>query len=208
MVMKGFVKGAVLTAVLSVGATLFAGDVSAHGYIKEPASRAYMGSLEKQIIGWTAATQKYGSVVDNPQSVEGLKGFPAGGPPDGKIASANGGFGQIDFGLDRQTADHWVKQNMHGGLNTFTWHYTAPHATSKWHYYITKKDWNPNKPLTRDEFELIGTVDHDGSRADTNLSHKIYVPADRSGYHVILGVWDVADTSNAFYNVIDVNLIQ
>ncbi len=31
---------------------------------------------------------------------------------------------------------------------------------------------------------------------------------DRSGYHVILAVWDVADTANAFYNVIDVNLIN
>nr|WP_223831719.1 lytic polysaccharide monooxygenase [Bacillus swezeyi] len=206
--MKGFIKGAVLTAALGIGATLFTDDATAHGYIKEPASRGYMGSLEKQVIGWTAATQKYGSVVDNPQSVEGPKGFPFAGPADGKIASANGGSGQIDFGLDRQTADHWVKQDMSGGLNTFTWHYTAPHSTSKWHYYITKKDWDPNKPLTRDDFELIGTVEHDGSKADTNLTHEIYVPTDRSGYHVILGVWDVADTSNAFYNVIDVNLIN
>lgn len=30
----------------------------------------------------------------------------------------------------------------------------------------------------------------------------------RNGYHVILAVWDVADTSNAFYNVIDVNLVN
>ena len=41
-----------------------------------------------------------------------------------------------------------------------------------------------------------------------NLTHKINVPTDRSGYHVILAVWDVADTANAFYNVIDVNLIN
>ena len=34
------------------------------------------------------------------------------------------------------------------------------------------------------------------------------MPTDRSGYHVILAVWDVADTANAFYNVIDVNLIN
>ncbi|KAA0566548.1 hypothetical protein F0342_00375 [Bacillus sp. CH30_1T] len=27
---------------------------------------------------------------------------------------------------------------MRGGLNTFTWKYTAAHATSKWHYSITK----------------------------------------------------------------------
>ncbi|MDR4174483.1 lytic polysaccharide monooxygenase, partial [Bacillus nitratireducens] len=75
-------------------------------------------------------------------------------------------------------------------------------------YYITKKGWNPNKPLTRADFEPIGTVKHDGSAASNNLSHKINVPTDRSGYHVILAVWDVADTVNAFYNVIDVNLVN
>jgi chitin-binding protein len=49
---------------------------------------------------------------------------------------------------------------------------------------------------------------HDGSAASNNLTHEINVPTDRNGYHVILGVWDVADTPNAFYNVIDVNLIN
>ena len=51
-------------------------------------------------------------------------------------------------------------------------------------------------------------MQHDGSAASNNLTHKINVPTDRSGYHVILAVWDVADTANAFYNVIDVNLIN
>jgi len=34
----------------------------------------------------------------------------------------------------------------------------------------------------------------------------ITVPSNRSGYHVILAVWDVSNTVNAFYNVIDVNV--
>ena len=34
----------------------------------------------------------------------------------------------------------------------------------------------------------------------------IDIPANRNGYHVILAVWDIADTVNAFYNVIDVNV--
>ncbi|MGP6148493.1 fibronectin type III domain-containing protein [Priestia flexa] len=67
---------------------------------------------------------------------------------------------------------------------------------------------NPNEPLKRSDFELISTVNHNGTAANTNLTHEINVPIDRSGYHVILGVWDVADTPNAFYNVIDVNLIN
>ncbi|WP_196244364.1 lytic polysaccharide monooxygenase, partial [Lysinibacillus sphaericus] len=58
--------------------------------------------------------------------------------------------------------------------------------TSKWHYYITKRDWNPNKPLTRADLEPIGTVAHNGTAASTNLTHTINVPTDRNGYHVIL----------------------
>ena len=65
---------------------------------------------------------------------------------------------------------------------------------------------NPNQPLARKDLELIGTVAHDNSAASNNLSHQINVPADRSGYNVILAVWDVNDTPNAFYNVIDVNV--
>lgn len=37
------------------------------------------------------------------------------------------------------------------------------------------------------------------------VTHNCYVPEDRSGYHVILAVWEVGDTTNSFYNAIDVN---
>lgn len=146
-------------------------------------------------------------MITNPQSLEAPKGFPKDGPADGHIASANGGLGQIgDFVLDNQTVDRWKKTDINTGANTFTWHYTAPHKTTKWHYYMTKPGWNQNTPLKRDQLELIGTVEHDGSTASNNLSHTINIPQDRVGYNVILAVWDVADTSNAFYNVIDVNI--
>ncbi|KZB91929.1 hypothetical protein A2U94_08455 [Bacillus sp. VT 712] len=83
-------KGAVTAAVLSFGMWVSADDASAHGYIQEPASRGYVGSLEKQVIGWQAAMEKHGRVIDSPQSVEGPKGFPERGPADGHIASAEG----------------------------------------------------------------------------------------------------------------------
>ncbi|MGP2688349.1 lytic polysaccharide monooxygenase, partial [Serratia nevei] len=38
------------------------------------------------------------------------------------------------------------------------------------------------------------------------VTHQCNIPADRSGSHVILAVWDIADTANAFYQAIDVNL--
>ncbi|MEN1939018.1 lytic polysaccharide monooxygenase [Paenibacillus sp. 102] len=175
-------------------------NASAHGFVEKPGSRA---ALCSQPYG--ALNLNCGSIMYEPQSLEAPKGFPQGGPVDGKIASAGGKFDGI---LDQQTSNRWFKNTINGGENTFTWKYTAPHLTSQWHYYITKKGWDPNKPLARADFEPIGTVKHDGSAASNNLSHKINVPTDRSGYHVILAVWDVADTANAFYNVIDVNLVN
>jgi len=59
---------------------------------------------------------------------------------------------------------------------------------------LTTRDWNPNSPLTFDELERISVIRHDGTAALTNT------------HHVILAVWDVADTANPFYNVMDVNI--
>lgn len=179
----------------------------AHGYVETPPARGYQGKLDMGNLGWTEALNLYGNVITNPQSLEAPKGFPVNGPADGRIASANGGYGQIgDYILDNQTSQRWKKTAINSGETTFTWYYTAPHKTAKWHYYMTKAGWDQNSPLVREELELIGTIDHDGSIASTNLSHTVNIPQNRLGYHVVLAVWDVEDTGNAFYNVIDVNV--
>lgn len=183
--------------------TLTSVDVAAHGYVSEPASRGYQGSLDKN-TNWNAAFKKYGAVINEPQSLEAPKGFPAAGPEDGQIASANGAVG--DFLLDQQSSSLWTKQQLTAGANDFTWTFTANHATTKWHYYMTKAGWDQNDALTRDDLEFIGEVGNDGQLASTNPTHSINIPNDRLGYHVILAVWDVADTKNGFYNVIDVDV--
>jgi chitin-binding protein len=163
-----------------------------HGYVSEPASRAKLG-----------AANNVGSVQYEPQSLEAPKGFPLAGPVDGKIASAGGMFGGI---LDQQSSDRWIKHDMVGGVNDITWYNTAPHRTAKWHYYITKKGWNSNAPIKRSDLELIGTFEYGGKQPERSVTHKVNVPTDRNGYHIILAVWDIEDTTNAFYQVIDVNL--
>lgn len=200
------VKFKFFTLVLVVITTLvFSISLSAHGYVKSPASRGYQGSLDKTTLGYTAALEKYGSVINEPWSLEAPKGFPAFGPADGRIASANGSIGGSTV-LDLQTADRWKKTDISTGVNTFLWTYSAYHSTAKWHYYITKQGWNPNKPLAREDLEFIGEVLHDGSKPSENAPHSITIPSNRQGYHVIVAIWDVADTANAFYNVIDVNV--
>ena len=42
---------------------------------------------------------------------------------------------------------------MKPGPQTFTWYHTAKHKTNNWRYYITKQDWDVNKPLSREAFE-------------------------------------------------------
>ncbi|MCE5173628.1 lytic polysaccharide monooxygenase [Paenibacillus profundus] len=176
---------------------IFAENASAHGYIESPASRAV---LCKQGLN-----KDCGQVQYEPQSVEGKGSFPQGGPADGQIAG-----GGVFAELNEQTADRWHKVALQGGKNTFKWHLTAPHATAKWNYYITKKDWDPNKPLTRADLEQVPfcSIDDGGKRPPNSVTHECSVPTDRSGYHLILGVWEIADTGNAFYQVIDVNLVN
>ncbi|WP_235190080.1 lytic polysaccharide monooxygenase [Bacillus gaemokensis] len=175
----------------------FAQKASAHGYVESPASRSY---LCKQGVNLNCGPIQY-----EPQSVEGPGLFPQLGPSDGKIAGA-GHFPDLDV----QTVDRWKKVTLSGGKNKFQWKLTAPHSTKEWKYYITKKDWNPNKPLTRFDLDLVPFyVKNDGGvRPGTTVIHEANVPTDRSGYHLILAVWEIADTGNAFYQVIDVNLVN
>ncbi|MFB9328208.1 lytic polysaccharide monooxygenase [Paenibacillus aurantiacus] len=173
---------------------LFAQSASAHGYVDSPASRAIQCK--------NGLNTNCGPIIYEPQSLEGLKGFPAAGPADGKIASAGlAGFSA----LDEQSATRWNKVNMSSGPNTFTWKFTARHATTSYRYFITKENWNPNAPLTRDQLNLTPfcTINGNGQQPPATLSHSCNVPA-RTGYHIILAVWDIADTGNAWYNAIDV----
>lgn len=144
-----------------------------------------------------------GSIIYEPQSLEAPKGFPAAGPADGQLVSA----GIAAFSpLNEQTPYRWVKTSVQQGPFVVTWLFSANHRTTGYEYYITKADWNPNAPLTRAQFDLMPfcTIDGGGLQPPlTGDTHTCTLP-DRSGYHVILAVWIIDDTNNAFYNAMDV----
>ncbi|PKB90729.1 hypothetical protein A8A01_04825 [Ewingella americana] len=126
---------------------------------------------------------------------------------DGEIASAeHSPSGKSNGELDEQSANRWAKNPIKPGYNTFKWKFTANHPAAKFEYFITKNGWNPEKQLTRDSFESTPfcTVDGGGIMVNGTATHECQVPA-HDGYQIILGVWTVADTTNAFYNVIDVD---
>jgi chitin-binding protein len=145
-----------------------------------------------------------GAVRYEPQSVEGPDRFPSTGPADGTIAAAGSpSWGQ----LNEQTPARWHKVDIKSGANTFKWHFTATHRTRDFRYFITKQGWDQTKPLSRDSFDLTPfcTYSGHGKHPATDISHKCNVP-QRSGYQVILGVWDVGDTAASFYSVVDAKI--
>ncbi|OKP05591.1 lytic polysaccharide monooxygenase [Xenorhabdus eapokensis] len=185
-----------LTAFGTIPFSSIAEPDSNHGYIDTPPSRALL--CQKGI------NKNCGSVTYEPQSIEGPKGFPQGGPPDGQLASA--GVGQFKQ-LNEQSLDRWHHVTINKGINKFNWTITARHSTTSWQFYITKPGWDPNKSLTRAQFDLTPFCERfdNGKRPGQTVSLNCDIP-DRSGYHVILGVWTIADTANAFYQVIDVDI--
>lgn len=166
-----------------------------HGYTNGPISRA------KHCQNGTVTN--CGQIQWEPQSVEGPKGFPGRGPADGQLCS--GGLAQFDQ-LNDQRGGAWPATRLpSGGRYTLTWYLTAPHSTADFKYYITKQGWNQNAPLTRSALDLnpFHTVSMHGARPSNNVSHPATLPY-RSGRHMILAVWTIEDTGNAFYQCSDV----
>lgn len=183
--------------------------VTASGLLAGPVSSAsahgYVGGGSSSLISraaWSANADR-GSVAFEPQSLEAPKGFPAAGPADGQLASAGGLFGGA---LDQQSATRWAKNVVGAGPVTVSWTLTAAHRTAQWRYFITKPGWNPDDRLDRGDFELLATFDGGGAVPSVPTTHTLTIPADRTGYHVIYAVWDIADTANAFYNAIDIDI--
>ncbi|RQT98789.1 N-acetylglucosamine-binding protein GbpA [Burkholderia cepacia] len=190
-----------LSPLVACASMFFAQHAFAHGYLSDPPSRNLMCSSKQG----PAQNFNCGSVTWEPQSVEGKQGFPQAGAPDGQIASG----GVVQFSeLNEQSVDRWKTNDIKPGAQQFKWTFTAPHVTKNFKYYLTKQGWNPNLPLTRDQFDLTPfcTVDGGMQKADAIGPHNCTIPSDRTGHHVMLSTWHVGDTAGMFYNVADLNI--
>ncbi|MEU4146271.1 MULTISPECIES: lytic polysaccharide monooxygenase [Streptomyces] len=178
---------------------LSSGGATGHGYTDLPVSR--------QKVCQNGTVSGCGSIQWEPQSVEGPKGFPAAGPADGKICSAGvGSFAPLDS-PKQPNGQAWPATKVNGGQSyTFRWQFTARHATTDFKYYVTKPGWNQNHNLARSDLNLTPffTVPYNNQQPPATLSHSGTLPSGLSGRHVIVAVWTIADTGNAFYACSDV----
>ena len=119
-----------------------------------------------------------GDIVYEPQSVEGPKGQ----------RTCNGGVAR--FAQLNDDSKPWPATSV-GTTVTFTWVLTARHSTSTWEYYIGNS--------------RIASFNDGGRQPPATVSHPVSL-SGYSGRQKVLAVWNIADTTNAFYSCIDVQI--
>lgn len=190
-----------------------------HGHVFSPASRAW--------FAWEAGDLDDGALNQResgkffPQTAGGLfdpyapDDQPNVAPPaDGKIASA----GQLTGKFLDTPGSHWRKHEVRSGETLdVSWYFKAKHVSRRWNYFITKEGWDPSKELARDQFESepFFMVQNNQKpfwkygeemKPASPTTHEVPLPR-REGYHVLLAVWEVCDTSMAFYQVVDLDFV-
>lgn len=146
-----------------------AGTASAHGYIASPPSRQAQCAR---------GTVQCGDIKYEPQSVEGPKG----------LRSCNGGVAR--FAELNDDGKGWRATSV-GRTVTFTWTFTARHATANFEYYIGS---------TR-----VASFSGNNQQPPATLSHTVNL-GNFSGRQKLLAVWNISDTTNAFYSCVDLNI--
>ncbi|GAA2637284.1 lytic polysaccharide monooxygenase [Dactylosporangium fulvum] len=149
-------------------------------WFADPASaHGYVSSPpSRQALCARGVVADCGPIRYEPQSVEGPKG----------LKSCNAGLSQ--FAVLDDDSRNWPATPV-GTSVTFNWVLTARHATSTWEYYIGN---------TR-----IAQFNDGGRQPNATVSHQVSL-AGYAGRQKILAVWNIADTANAFYNCVDVQI--
>ncbi|WP_317447292.1 lytic polysaccharide monooxygenase [Streptomyces collinus] len=119
-----------------------------------------------------------GQIKYEPQSVEGPKG----------LQSCSGGHAEYAE-LDNDSKG-W-KVTPVGTTATFTWHNTARHSTANWQYFIGG--------------QKIAEFDGHNQQPAADVSQQVNL-GNFTGRQKVLAVWNIADTANAFYSCVDVNI--
>lgn len=119
-----------------------------------------------------------GEIKYEPQSVEGPKGLTS-------CSGGNARFADLD-----DDNKGWRVSHV-GTTVTFTWTFTARHRTRDWEYYVGG---------TR-----VAVIDGGNQQPAETVSHKVRL-GRFSGRQKLLAVWNIADTANAFYSCVDLDI--
>ncbi|MFW5417852.1 lytic polysaccharide monooxygenase [Nocardiopsis sp. CNT-189] len=141
-------------------------------------AHGYVSAPASRQAQCAAGTVECGGIKWEPQSVEGPKGLSS-------CSGGNSRFAELD-----DDSKGWEVHPVGSSLD-FTWTITARHATSTWEYFA--------------DGQRVAVIDDGGARPGSSVTHNVDL-SGQSGPTKILAVWNIADTANAFYACIDVNV--
>jgi len=192
-----------------------------HGHISSPMSRAAFaeraglieGNIHNGIESGKFFPETQGGIPDKDAPTDSANIAP---PVDGKIASGERPGAAY---LDRIDIE-WDKHKVYPGeALDFIWYFSAQHKYRRFNYFITRADWDPGKPLSRAQFESKPFATYLNTHhphweypievmwPGQPTTHTLKLPM-RKGYHVLLGVWEIAETDKAFYQVVDLDFLS
>ncbi|WP_030435341.1 lytic polysaccharide monooxygenase [Actinoplanes subtropicus] len=126
----------------------------------------------------SGAVPHCGDIIYEPQSVEAPKGS----------TLCNGGGSR--FAVLNDNSQPWPYAAV-GRTVTFSWVITARHSTATWEYFIGGT--------------LLASFDDGGAQPGATKQHTVGM-GNFTGRQTILARWNIADTANAFYSCVDVNI--
>lgn len=132
----------------------------------------------RQALCASGAVPNCGPIQFEPQSVEGPKG----------LRSCDGGLAQFAVLADESRS--WPAKTV-GSTVSFSWVLTARHRTSTWDYFVGGSK--------------VASFDDGGAQPASVVTHSVDL-SRFSGRRTVLAVWNIADTANAFYNCVDLNV--
>ena len=141
-------------------------------------AHGYISSPPSRQAQCAQGTVSCGDIKYEPQSVEGPKGLRS-------CSGGNSRFAELD---DDNMG--WHATSVSGSV-TFNWVFTARHSTTNYEYYIGN---------TR-----VADFEAGGAQPPPTLSHTVDL-SNYSGRQKLLAVWNIADTGNAFYSCVDLQI--
>ncbi|GAA4839913.1 lytic polysaccharide monooxygenase auxiliary activity family 9 protein [Saccharopolyspora rosea] len=141
-------------------------------------AHGYISSPPSRQAQCAEGTVECGPIKYEPQSVEGPKGLQS-------CSGGNQSFAELD-----DDSKGW-KATPVGTNVTFNWKLTARHATSTWEYFVGGK--------------RVAVFDDGGKQPGATVTHNVDL-GGVSGKQKVLAVWNIADTANAFYACVDLDV--
>ncbi|HEX7304305.1 lytic polysaccharide monooxygenase auxiliary activity family 9 protein [Lentzea sp.] len=139
-------------------------------------AHGYISSPPSRQAQCAAKTISCGDITWEPQSVEGPKG----------LQSCHANVGRFS---ELSNDNKGWRVTSTGRSVTFNWTFTARHATRDYDYFVDGRK--------------VATFTGNNQQPPSSVSHSVNVGS--AGRHKVLAVWNISDTTNAFYSCIDIN---